>query len=257
MELRTPIIYMDYDKISDDIYQLDKNCVVRFNVNLSKMNEDKRRFFHYEYRYKSRNKGNKALITIRRSYDYFLTIENIYKDNNGNKEYIIIGPDTFMLLKFGLREVYKWFSDSKYSKLFMTKKGQLIMSTPIPEYTITGLSGNKYLRFVPCIISRGEEYDKEPGVEIELSSQNNIVRMTLQRFMGMYYVLSDFNMVLSAQMMLSYMGRPEFGTNMTNYVESYEERTINTPNNEDTIMGRRRKIMKEQNIDIKDLGDSL
>ena len=40
MELRTPIIYMDYDKISDDIYQLDKNCVVRFNVNLSKMNED-------------------------------------------------------------------------------------------------------------------------------------------------------------------------------------------------------------------------
>ena len=61
MELRTPIIYMDYDKISDDIYQLDKNCVVRFNVNLSKMNEDERRFFHSEYRYKSRNKGNKAL----------------------------------------------------------------------------------------------------------------------------------------------------------------------------------------------------
>lgn len=253
MQLKNPIEYMQYDKISDDIMMLDKNNIIRFNVMLAKTNDSGRKFFHTEYKYKSNNSDYKSLITLRRSYDYFLSFENIYRNEIGYKEYVIVGISDYMQLKFGLEEAFRWFRDEKYSKLFMTKNGKLIMSTPIPDFVISNLPKNKYIRLMPCILVKGET-EREPGIEMEIGSASNIIRMTIKHFMGMYYILSNFNMLECSQNMINYLGHPEFGTNMIDYTGNFIVQNTNDIDSEpETEYFRKRRIASERNKRITDM----
>lgn len=213
-ELRTPIEFFQYDKITDDLFFLDKNTVIRFVVSLSRQNGEDRKPFHSEFEYPSRKGNYKSLITLRRSYDYYLTLENLTRDKDGFKEYIIISMYDFILFRNGLEVVIDWFTSADYKHLFAMKQGKLILTAPIPSCKVGPLGGNKFIKFIPCIL--GNE-TAEPGVEIELNSETNVARMNVRHFMGLYYLMSNFNMLNCAQNMLNYIGRPEFGSNLFSY----------------------------------------
>ena len=211
-ELIQPIEYLKFDKISDDVYAIGPNFILRFNVSLSKTVNDKRYHFHKEYEY-STKRGSESLVTLKRSFDYYLSIENIQKDSNGNKLFIRIGPQEQMIFKKGLEEAISWFTDKKYSKLYAKDKGNLIMLAPIPEFRINNLPMQKYILLTPTIIDKGiANADKEPGIRMEFGD-NCIVEISIDRMMGLYYIISCFNMYQSAITLINYIGRPEFGTN--------------------------------------------
>ena len=212
-----PMEFFKIDKISDDVYAIGPNIVLKFNVSLSKVNNGKRYHFHKEYEYPSKGiPDQQSLVTIKRSFDYYLSIENMQKDNNGNKLFIRIGAQEYMLFKKGLEDSIAWFTDSKYSKLFARDKGKLILTSPIPEIRLSHLPMDKYININPVIVDRGiANDDKEPGIRLTFGDANSssYVDITLDRMMGLYYTISCFNMYQAALIMINYIQRPEFGTN--------------------------------------------
>lgn len=213
-----PIEFMKYDKISDDVYLLGNNVILKFNVSLSKISQDNKRFhFYKEFEYGSRAIGYPKLLTIKRSFDYYLSIENIQKNKvTDEKAFIRIGPYDYFKLMSQLDQVYAWFTDKKYKNLFASNRGKLILTNPVPESALRGYPQNKFLRFVPTIIDKTEgDTSMERGVELDLSDYNNYVVMSLDRFMGFYYTISRFNMYEAAQNLVGYLGFPG-GTNRIN-----------------------------------------
>jgi len=214
-ELIEPMEFFKIDKVSDDVYAIGPNVILKFNVSLSKMSNGKRFHFHKEYEYPSRGvPGLSTLVTIKRSFDYYLSIENMTKDNSGNKLFIRIGPQEYMIFKRGLEEAISWFTDNKYAKLFARDRGKLILMPPVPEFVMQNLPMQKYIHIQPIIIDRGmANDDKEPGIRLTLGDNSNVIDINLDRLMGLYYTISCFNMYQAALIMVNYIQRPEFGTN--------------------------------------------
>jgi len=201
----------NYEKITDDIMVLANKFVLKMNVALSFYNNDNKRInFHREVEYYSQ-KAYKNLINIRRTFDYYLSIENIK-----TKDYVRISITDMLKLQYGLEQVYKFFTDSKYQDVYAKKDGELIiyrMPTPI---VISGLTMDKYLQFEPCIYVnfRGET---EQGVRMYLSSQEVYCDISLNRLEGFIYIINNINLFESAQAMLAYIERPELGYNLFSY----------------------------------------
>lgn len=206
--------YFKVDKISDDVYALGPNVILKFNVSLSKTsNNGTRHHFHKEYEYKP-NGSSSTVVTIKRSFDYYLSLENMQKDSNGNKVFIRIGPSEYMMFKKGLEEAISWFTDKKYEKLFARDKGKLVLVNPIPNFIMSNLPMQKTIELVPVIIDKGiANADKEPGVRIYLGNDSQFIDINLDRLMGLYYIISCFNMYQSALEIVNYLERPAFGTN--------------------------------------------
>lgn len=210
-----PIEFEKYDKISDSIYAIGFNCSLRFNVILSKGYNGKRYPFHKEFEYQSKyTDGPPMIVTMKRDYDYYLSIENNSKPERTAKAFIRIGPAEFYLLKNGVDTAVSWFRDKRYEKLYQMDGNKLIITRPIPDYTVGNLPMGKYIKFTPGVQQKGtSEYDVEPVVSMELSDSLNIVQMSVDKLMGLEYTLSNFNMVLCAQSMLAYLPMPDYGVN--------------------------------------------
>lgn len=218
--------FLQLDKISDDVLSIAPNVVLRFNVALSKISSGKRYHYHKEYMYPSKN-YHEPLITIKRSFDYYLSFENSVKKDGNDKLFIRIGIADYLVLKQGFEEAVAWYTDKEYAHLYARDNGKLIMVNPIPKRVIH-LPQNKYIKLEPVILEIGEtEADRKPGISIDFGDGVNIVSLTLDRFMGLHYVISCFNMYESATILLNYISRPSIGTNsfnMANY--GYNGRTL-------------------------------
>ena len=107
------IDYSKYEKISDDIMIIANRIILRMNVGLSYYTSDNKRInFHREIEYYSQ-KANKNLINIKRNFDYYLTIEHTI-----NKDYIRIGINDIIKLRYALHEAYKFFTCKEYKDLY-------------------------------------------------------------------------------------------------------------------------------------------
>lgn len=210
------ISHEQYEKLVDDVYFLGNAVVLRMNVVLAKKSDDGRRFYyHNEFLY-STNKyiDTNQIVTMRRSFDYFLTIEN-NKYIDGEKESLMIRIQDMLILRQLLSNVYAWFTSQQYRNLFAFSKGKLILLDKVDPIVISGLALGKYLSFEPTIVSYDNaEYE---GVRMYLNSKSNYVDMTVDRFMGFYYLISTIDLYQSAQLLLNYHGRPEMGTHVTTF----------------------------------------
>ena len=194
-----PINFMQYERISDDLYFLSKNVVLRFNVALASYNKDgKRVFFHKEYLYE---KDSNNVVSIKRNYDFYVSLENLSPDQ---KEFIMIRAKDFPKFKNAIHVAADWFRDKKYSKLFATTKGKLILTSPIPTCEINSLSQGKYIKIEPTIITLGFASDDNiPGICITLSDPNNYVNLNVDTLIGLEYVVDCINMIQMAQTMIA------------------------------------------------------
>ena len=205
--------YLKIDKISDDVYAISPNAILRFSVSLSKISGGKRYHYHKEYEYPAKS-IHQSLVTVKRSFDYYLSFESPQKDSTGSKLFIRIGAQEYFLLKKCMGEVESWFTDKKYANLYVSDKGKLILTTPIPNTTIHNLPMGKYIHFSPTIIDKGiANADKEPGIRIELGDPNCVVNINLDKFMGLKYIIDCFNMYQAAITLINYNMRPPYGTN--------------------------------------------
>ena len=76
MEISNPIEYYKIDKISDDIYLIAANILLKFNVVLSNKSNGKRYHYYTEFEYDASSQGIEgSLVSIKRSFDAFLSID--------------------------------------------------------------------------------------------------------------------------------------------------------------------------------------
>lgn len=218
------ITYDQYEKISDDILFFGNNAVLKFNTSLAKVSENYgRQIFHREVEYNSKN-SIKPLISLKRTFDFYMSIENYKALDNGTREFIRIGVEEIILLRQVLARVCAQFSDN--SSLYVKKSGRLVLANKMEPFILSDLPMGKYLKF-EIIVYSYQDVDK-PGVRIYLSDENNFADVSLTKFMGLVYLINSMNMYQSAQEMLNYVGRPEYGTNMysmNNDITSYKTST--------------------------------
>lgn len=212
-----PVKFDDYEKITDDVYQISNNLILRFCVVLNKLNlKNNRVSFHKEFKYT--NKTGDTVITLRRRFEYFFTLENLFRTADDTKTYIVITVQDYYLVLDAIKEAVSWFRDKKWSNLFVLDNGILRVTNPAPSVTVSPLAMNKWLKFEPCVIdSIRTSSESEPGILITLGDSNNYVKVTLSKFMGLYYIFNKFNMFESAQMMINYLQRPDYGTHMVDF----------------------------------------
>lgn len=237
-----PFTFHQYEKISDDLDMIGPNTIIRFNVVLSRKGEDGKRYsFHKEYQYRS-EKYNENLITIRRHFDYYLTIENIKATEFGVKEYIIIGLRDMYYFKESLKTASQWFISKQFEKLYVrNKEKKLVMLGKAEPIVINGLVMDKYITLEPIIYINERLSYGVRGVRMYLSSDNNFVDMTVDTFMEIVYLVDSLNMYQSAQLMVNYLQRPEYGTNIYTFsgANTNDEGFVDTKNTNRKIQSKR------------------
>jgi len=209
-------INTNYEKITDDLYYMGSNIVVKFNVSLARKREDgSRNTFHHEFEYAMNKYSNpKNLVTIKRQFEYYLSIENVKAIDN-QKEYIYIGVQDFIQFKQKIIESTKWFTSAQFENLFARKDDKIIMLGKVEPIDISFNRGNKSIRVEPIILNYEDK--TLTGVRFYLCSLDNYVDIDVDRYMGFVYLVSSLNMFQSAQIMLNYIGRPEDGTNRMSF----------------------------------------
>ena len=216
MENKIPATFLDYARMSDVIYRLGKYANLKFSVDLmydipGSDNENKvKRSFHQEYRYLSNN-NPKPVFSIQRRYNYYFTIDYNIDNNKGS---VRIEAYNMVELLEKLRQVSLWFTNSDL-EVFVEKDGNLIVYNNPGMIQVYGLPFDHHLGMSPIILDYNDNYI--PGVRLYLNSESAYTDITVDMFMGLYYILKTYNMPLSAQTMLNYIQRPELGTNCTNF----------------------------------------
>lgn len=209
--------YVDYDRMSDDIYYIGGNGKLNLKMNVAfakKMDDGSRRHFYHEYQYDSKYIDTGQVVSIRRSYEYYLTIDS-YEDKDKLNS-IMIRPQDMILLRAKLSEVLNWYN----SDIFAQKKDKLIIVKRPTPIQIGGFPEMKTITFEPVVI----DYETGQSLGVRMTLNNNIYSdINLDRFYGFVYIINSFDMVASAQMMLAYMGRPEFGTNRIELDRNFNE----------------------------------
>ena len=212
----------NYEKISDDLFYFGNSIVLRFNLDLGRKDKDGFKIpFHNEYNYKSNKYPNvKSLTTLRRTFDFYLTLENT-KYIDGVKEYIQLRIQDMIYLRDTLNLVYSWFTDKKYNGLFKPINGKLemIQGFDLGINILDGLVMDKYIKFEPVITVYNQR--EEQGVRIYLNSDSNFVDISFERFLGFKYLIDSINLYESAQIMLNYIPQIPYGTNAIVFEDDY------------------------------------
>lgn len=209
------IHFIDYDKISDVLMYMDKDINLSFNVSLAyRTNNGNRNHFHKEYCYKSRYIDKDNVISLKRNFKYYLSID--VKDDFTNS--VMINTTNILALRMRLKIVYNWFTT-----LFKYQDDKLIISGTWND-NILYLNQYSCLKFEPTVCMYEDGTYKE-GVRIYINNDNLFFDMDIDRFMGFYYIIDSIDMYQAAITILNYI-RPEYGTNITylengNYINNF------------------------------------
>lgn len=208
------IVHNDYEKISDTVFWIDRNWVLKFVVRLNKYTEKGKDNFHKEFGYNTKNGFG---VSINRSFDYFLQLESTARDSNGFKDTITITQNDIYFFQFKLAKAVEWFTGNQ--TIFARKGGEIF----IPSKTYServDLTFGDYIEMEPSVI-KYDNGNQIIGVRFYLG--NDVVNffMDVNKFLSFNYFISTFNMYLAAQGLLAYLGRPEYGTNYNSFASSY------------------------------------
>jgi len=204
--------FENYNKMEDIIMFLGKNACLKMNINLFHKSERIGRIsYHSEVRYFNEKIGS-SVINLKRSFDFFMSIENL-KPINGEKQYIMIRQEDIYLLRKVLLQVYDYFNNS-FDKIFV-KHGNRVSVAPefAKPVEYNGLPLGKYLIFTPDIID-SMDGTKHGCIRMNLSSPTSFVYMSLNKLSGLVETINNADMYLYAQNMSTYFGKPENGTNL-------------------------------------------
>ena len=200
-----PFQLIKYEKISDDIFHMGKYLMIKICATLART-------------------ANGTRYICYKEYEYYISIEEMAKPKNRDKLFIRIGPAEYYGFMDMIQEAMKWFTGSKYSKLYAKKGAELVFaSSTIPSKTLSGLPTGISITLAPDIMDAGKEF--KPSVKIIVDTGREILDyyMTVDNLFGIYGALVNYNMFMSAQSMIGSLGIP-LGTNRT---DLYDESNSN------------------------------
>ena len=209
------ILRNDYERIADTVYWLDNKVVLKFIVKLNNYVNDNRRNFHSEFTY---GYNGYNCIGISRDYKYHLSLEYTERDSGGNKLSLMITHDDLYYFKYKLSIVCEWFTNNN---IFAKKDDKIIIPSKKFNERID-LKFGDYIEIEPSIINKSND-EQIIGVNFYLNGVVNFF-MSVDRLLPFNYFISQFNMLLSAQLMLAYIGMNEYGINLNNGNFSYNKK---------------------------------
>ena len=227
-----PFEIIRFEKISDDVTHMGKNLVIKINANLAKSYNGNRYFFYKEYEYAI---GSYRRVSVKRGFDYYLSIESSSKPKDKDKLFIRIGTGEFYGFMKTLEGVIEWFTSAKYKKLFAKSKGELLITeSVVPTKELSGLPMGITMTFNPTVIDTGYEF--KPGVHllVDTGKEYYDYEITVDTLFSVYGALMNYNMFMSAQIMVSSLGIP-LGTNHIDLEDSNRSNPLPSINEEEKI----------------------
>lgn len=218
------ISHDDYNKVSDVMLTLGDRGVMKMNVTLNYLAyEGKKVNYHSEVQ---SNQGFK----INRKFQYYISFERTGPDRSLG---VMIRTQDMILLQRKLNECMNWFEDKNQ---FMYKNNKLICLAGTKPVILDGLAANKYLQFEPIVVQFDESSAVSPGVRITLGDPEVYIDIEVSKFYSMKYLIDTTNLYIAAQGLLSYLGRPEFGTNLY-IMDAYDKKNQEQQPKQSTIKG--------------------
>lgn len=202
---------LDYDKISDDICYLGNYIYLRFNVILAKKGKEGQRiFFQKDFKYPSKYNDYEKVITMKRSFDYYLSFD---KTDDFNASTMITAKD-IILLRMKTKEVISWFS----SGVFQIKNEDIqIIRKPQPIIIDTLVAG-KSIIFEPSIYIDPTTNLQQMGVRLTIGGGIAFVDISVDKFYEIYYHIHSINMYECAVGLLNFIGRSQ----APQYIKEFE-----------------------------------
>lgn len=211
------IVHNKYRRITDVVMKLDFPLVVRFTVDLFSIRPGKngtglsKPNYYSEYEY---NIDGEDRVTVMRQFSYFLEIVPM-KDKAANMS-VVITPEYIYYFKRRLMDAIKgWFIGDAANKTFGRRNGNYVLRDNVEPIKI-GCAFDTYIEFEPCV-GVDKHNTQMLGVRIYINSDENSYFVSIDSMFMLYEFLSTFNMYIAAQNMLSYMGKPRYGTNQNSY----------------------------------------
>lgn len=202
MEKKSPIRYLDYDKISDTLLYFSKDIVFRFNVQLAKKSsyDERRNFFHKEFEYESKYSDVGNVRSIRRDMTFFYTID----DNRDYMNGFMIGiADVFPLKMLLEKQVLPWYIGNK--SIYGTSpddRSIIIKGRWKPQQF--AISDYKYIQFMPIVMTY-ENNITNCGIRLIINKETNFVDIDLNKFLGFYQIIAHTDMYAVACSMVTYV----------------------------------------------------
>lgn len=253
--MNNEIPQLEYEKLSDDLYYMG-DYVLKFCVDLARKDKDNKRVhFHKEFRYDTNKYINcNKLVTLKRSFDFYLVLERYRNNDSYEKHYIQIRVQNMIYLKIALEEAQDWFFDNRYRNLFAYDKDRkLIMMSDLVDKVSIKLPMDRYMILEP-IVFVNYEGQEERGVRMTLGDGDKYIDMSIEKFLGFKYLIENLNMYESAQILINYIPQIPCGTN------SYEFADTREPSREgevSTNVTAREVPCKKDNVSFFSMMDNL
>lgn len=207
------LVHDNYDKISDTCLYLSNEYVLKFNVELHRKTDKGTRSYHREIGYTSPI-SNTYRVNINREFRYYFSIESTKSPKNDKRLKLIIAEKDIYFFRFKYKEVVDWFTGEQYNKLFVKDNtGKIIIYNRVNPVKCV-ISFNEYIEFEPSVLEINNE--SIIGVRVFLNSDGVSFFMNVNMVLTFYDFIWRFNMFQSAQLMINYLQRPNYGTNFYN-----------------------------------------
>ena len=182
---------VQYERISDTVMWFSMDWCLKFNVSLAKKDsKGHRKFFYKEWQYDSKYADTGQVISVKREFRCFLTIDNI-RENNGRGGVIIERGDLPML-RAKVNEAASWITSNQVFKHVGdgdNKRLQIMSDTQC----VMNLGDRSALLFEPAILTF-ENSAQEPGIRMSVGDTRNFVDIRPTVWMEFYEFLRTFDM---------------------------------------------------------------
>ena len=205
-----PILFIDYDKISDVLLWLEKSKYqLKFTVLLKKKDVNGNpKSFHSEYSYYN-SITDKNNISIKRDYKYFFSFERSNGDMDDN---IILRSNDIEILKIQIKDImYPWFFGTK-NVYGIDQNNNLCLKKPVKPFQFV-ISSISYISFEPIVYYYENSNDAKQGVRIEINKPQNSFEISIDTFLQITSILLNTDMVNAAMNMLNYVKAKPYGIN--------------------------------------------
>ena len=202
------IDFTEYDRITDILFYFNQFITLNFNVTFSRKSKDgSRMYYQFETEYSSRFVGTNKARAIKRNMNFYFTIDN---KNDFGGSFILRPSDVFILLNCIKEQIMPWFFGNK--RIFTIKENRLIIKGDFNP-VMYAQSEYKYISFSPIVLSFEDGTYKE-GVRFTLNNKTEFVDMSIDNFMGLYYILQNTDMYSAACSLCTYVKQSPYGVNI-------------------------------------------
>ena len=178
-------MFNDYERVQDILMFLNKEWKICFNVSLS--NKDKngdRKFFYSEYQYQSKYVNQGKVISVKRNFKTYITIEQIGNFQNS----IIINRSDMPILRNVVTEAVSWLTNTKVFGLDKEKKIQILSEVS----SQCNIGSNHAVKFEPVLLP--DAYNVlQPAVRMYVNDERNYIDIEAKDFYSFYELLRTFD----------------------------------------------------------------